>query len=143
MKRTVATTLTAALPLSALLWLSGTVPLHLALGGVALVVFFVALSGFLALRALGLAINEAVANRRPRNVAHQFERDAVLLGEAALFGGREDRAIGQRQESDPDRSHLRLSSFCFPSRSSAAVSKAWAISEMRMLCRIAVPRSSA
>src|SRR5437899_6451327 len=55
MKRTVATTLATALPLSALLWLSGAVPLHLALGGVALVVFFVALSGFLALRALGLA----------------------------------------------------------------------------------------
>ena len=52
MKRTVATTLAAALPLSALLWLSGAVPLHLALGGVALVVFFVALSGCLALRAL-------------------------------------------------------------------------------------------
>jgi hypothetical protein len=55
MKRTVATTLAVAAPLSALLWLSGAVPLHLALGGVALVVFFVTLSGFLALRALGLA----------------------------------------------------------------------------------------
>src|SRR3989475_8586847 len=55
MKRTLATTLAAAAPLSALLWLSDAVPLHLALGGVALVVFFVALSGFLALRALGLA----------------------------------------------------------------------------------------
>ncbi len=55
MKRTVATTLILALPLSALLWLSGAVPLHLALGGVTLVVFFVTFSGFLALRALRLA----------------------------------------------------------------------------------------
>src|SRR5438105_3938941 len=55
MKRTVATTLVLALPLSALLWLSGAVPLHLALGGVTLVAFFVTFSGFLALRALGLA----------------------------------------------------------------------------------------
>src|SRR3989442_7124727 len=55
MKRTVATTLVLALPLSALLWLSGAVPLHLALGGVTLVVFFVTFSGFLALRALRLA----------------------------------------------------------------------------------------
>jgi hypothetical protein len=55
MKRTVATTLVLALPLSALLWLSGAVPLHLAFGGVTLVVFFVTFSGFLALRALRLA----------------------------------------------------------------------------------------
>jgi hypothetical protein len=55
MKRTVATTLVLALPLSALLWLSGAVPLHLALGGVTLVVFFATFSGFLALRALRLA----------------------------------------------------------------------------------------
>ena len=55
MKRTVATTLVLALPLSLLLWLSGAVPLHLALGGVTLVTFFVAFSGFLALRALRLA----------------------------------------------------------------------------------------
>ena len=55
MKRTVATTLILAPPLSALLWLSGAVPLHLALGGVTLVVFFVTFSGFLALRALRLS----------------------------------------------------------------------------------------
>jgi hypothetical protein len=55
MTRTVGTTLILALPLSALLWLSGAVPLHLALGGVTLVVFFVTFSGFLALRALRLA----------------------------------------------------------------------------------------
>ncbi|HEX6528902.1 MAG TPA: hypothetical protein VF004_03725 [Burkholderiales bacterium] len=55
MKRTVATTLVLAAPLSALLWLSGAVPLHLAVGGVTLVTFCVALSGFLALRALRLA----------------------------------------------------------------------------------------
>src|SRR5882762_2501493 len=55
MKRTVATTLILALPLSALLWLSGAVPLHLAFGGVTLVTFFVTFSGFLALRALRLA----------------------------------------------------------------------------------------
>jgi hypothetical protein len=55
MKRTVATTLVLALPLSALLWLSGAVPLQLAFGGVTLVVFFVTFSGFLALRALRLA----------------------------------------------------------------------------------------
>ena len=95
------------------------------------------------MRALDLAIDEPVADRRPRDVAHQFKRDAVFHGEAALLRGGKDRAIGQRQESDPDRRHLGLSSFCFPSRSSAAVSKAWAISEMRLLCRMAVPRSSA
>src|SRR5467141_1438852 len=55
MKRTIATTLVVALPLSGLLWLSGAVPLDLALGGVTLVVFFVTLSGFLFLRALRLA----------------------------------------------------------------------------------------
>src|SRR5689334_13536286 len=55
MKRTIATTLVIAVPLAALLWLSGAVPFHLALGGVTLVAFFVALSGFLALRALDLA----------------------------------------------------------------------------------------
>ena len=55
MIRTAATTLAAAVPLSALLWLSGAVPLHLAIGGVALMVFFVMLSGHLALRVLGLA----------------------------------------------------------------------------------------
>lgn len=55
MKRTVATTLILAPPLSALLWLSGAVPLHLAFGGVTLVAFFVTFSGFLALRALRLA----------------------------------------------------------------------------------------
>src|SRR5258708_16224165 len=55
MKRPLATTFAAAAPLSALLWLSGAVPLHLALGGVTLVVFFVTLSGFLVLRALRLA----------------------------------------------------------------------------------------
>jgi hypothetical protein len=55
MKRTVATTLMLAPPLSALLWLSGAVPLPLALGGVTLIVFFVTFSGFLALRALHLA----------------------------------------------------------------------------------------
>jgi len=55
MKRTVATTLVIALPLTALLWLSGAVPFHLALGSVTLVVFFVTLSGFLALRAVGLS----------------------------------------------------------------------------------------
>src|SRR5437899_1076445 len=55
MKRTLATTLAAAAPLSALLWLSGALPAHLALGAVTLVVFFVTLSGFLALRALDLA----------------------------------------------------------------------------------------
>ena len=55
MKRTVATTLILALPLSALLWLSGAVPLHLAFGGVTLVAFFVVFSGFLVLRALRLA----------------------------------------------------------------------------------------
>lgn len=54
MKRTVATTLVLALPLSALLWLSGALPLAHALGGVMLVVFFVMFSGFLALRALRL-----------------------------------------------------------------------------------------
>lgn len=43
------------MPLSALLWLSGAVPLPLAFGGVTLVVFFVTFSGFLALRALRLA----------------------------------------------------------------------------------------
>ena len=55
MKRTVATTLILAPPLSVLLWLSGAVPLHLALGSVTLFVFFVTFSGFLALRALRLA----------------------------------------------------------------------------------------
>jgi hypothetical protein len=55
MKRTIATTLLIALPLSGLLWLSGALPVHLALGGVTLVVFFVTLSGFLFLRALRLA----------------------------------------------------------------------------------------
>ena len=55
MKRTVATTLILALPLSVLLWLSGLVPLPLALGSVTLVTFFVTFSGFLALRALRLA----------------------------------------------------------------------------------------
>jgi hypothetical protein len=55
MKRTVATTLVTAVPLSALLWLSGAVPFHFALGGVTLVVFFVTLSGFLALRAFKLS----------------------------------------------------------------------------------------
>src|SRR5574341_588405 len=55
MKRTAATTLMFAPPLATLLWLSGAVPLHLALGGVTLVTFFVAFSGFLALRALRLA----------------------------------------------------------------------------------------
>lgn len=55
MKRTVATTLILAAPLSALLWLSGAVSLPLAFGGVTLIVFFVTFSGFLALRALRLA----------------------------------------------------------------------------------------
>ena len=54
MKRTVATTLLTAVPLAALLWLSGAVPFHLALGGVTLVLFFVTLAGFLALRAFAL-----------------------------------------------------------------------------------------
>src|SRR5437773_1323348 len=55
MKRILATTFAAAAPLSALLWLSGAVPPHLAIAGVALLVFFVTLAGFLALRALRLA----------------------------------------------------------------------------------------
>lgn len=55
MKRCIATTLIAAAPLSALLWMSGAVPLHLSLGAVTLVVFFVVLSGSLVLRALELA----------------------------------------------------------------------------------------
>ena len=55
MKRTIATTFLIAVPLSGLLWLSGAVPVHVALGGVTLVVFFVTLSGFLVLRALRLA----------------------------------------------------------------------------------------
>ncbi|HEY3074818.1 MAG TPA: hypothetical protein VGJ74_06565, partial [Burkholderiales bacterium] len=55
MKRTLATTLLLALPLSALLWLSGAVPVHFALGAVTLFVFFVTFSGSLALRALKLA----------------------------------------------------------------------------------------
>src|SRR5436190_9755686 len=55
MKRTVATTFVTAVPLSALLWLSGAVPLPLALGAVTLLVFFVTLSGDLALRAFNLA----------------------------------------------------------------------------------------
>lgn len=55
MTRTVGTTLILAVPLSVLLWLSGAVPLPLAFGGVALIVFFVTFSGFLALRALRLA----------------------------------------------------------------------------------------
>ena len=55
MKKTAATTLAAAAPLAVLLWLSGDVPLHLAIAGVALIVFFVMLSGHLTLRVLGLA----------------------------------------------------------------------------------------
>jgi hypothetical protein len=55
MKRTLATTLAAAVPLSALLWLSGAVPAPLAFGATTLIVFFVALSGTLALRALDVA----------------------------------------------------------------------------------------
>ena len=55
MKRCIATTLIAAAPLSALLWLSGALPLHRALGAVTLFAFFVVLSGSLALRALRLA----------------------------------------------------------------------------------------
>src|SRR6267143_4845427 len=51
MKRTVATTLVLALPLSALLWLSGAVPLHVALGAMTLFVFVVMGSGLLLLRA--------------------------------------------------------------------------------------------
>ena len=49
------TTCQTALPLSALLWLSGAVPAHLAFGAVTLNVFFITFSGFLALRALRLA----------------------------------------------------------------------------------------
>ena len=52
MKRTLATTLASAVPLSALLWLSGAVSAWLAFGAVTLVVFFFVLSGDLALRAL-------------------------------------------------------------------------------------------
>lgn len=55
MKTTVATTLVLAVPLSALLWLSGAVPLPLAFAGVTLIVFFVTFSGCLVLRALRLA----------------------------------------------------------------------------------------
>src|SRR5438552_9495357 len=55
MKRTIATTFLIAVTLSGLLWLSGAVPVNVALGGVTLVVFFVTLSGFLVLRALRLA----------------------------------------------------------------------------------------
>lgn len=61
MKRTLATTLTAAVPLSALLWLSGAVPLHVAFGAVVLLAFFVTLAGSLALRALHLADLPAAA----------------------------------------------------------------------------------
>ena len=95
------------------------------------------------MRALDLAVDEAVADRRPRDIAHQFERDAVLLGEPALLRRCQNGAVGQRQESDPDWGHAGLSSLSFPSRSSAAVSNAWAISAMRLFWRIAVPRSSA
>ena len=95
------------------------------------------------MRALDLAVDQPVADRRPRDVAHQLEREAMLLGEPALLRRDENRAVGQRQESDADRGHLGLSSFCFPSSSSAAVSSAWAMSAMRLPWRIAVPRSSA
>jgi hypothetical protein len=81
MKRTVATTLVLALPLSALLWLSGAVPLHLALGGVTLVVFFVTFSGFLVLRALRLADLPASAAW----VAGVFASALVLYALVAWF----------------------------------------------------------
>ncbi len=55
MKRTLATTLAAAVPLSALLWMSGAVSAPLAFGAVTLFGFFVVLSGELALRALEAA----------------------------------------------------------------------------------------
>jgi hypothetical protein len=61
MKRTLATTLVAAVPLSALLWLSDAVPALLAFGAVTLVAFFVVLSGILALRALHVADPSAPA----------------------------------------------------------------------------------
>jgi len=82
MKRCIAATLVAAAPLSALLWLSGAVPLHLALGGVTLVAFFVALSGSLMLRILHLADLPAAAVW----VAGVFASSLALYALVAWFG---------------------------------------------------------
>ena len=81
MTRTVGTTLILAVPLSVLLWLSGAVPLPLAFGGVTLVVFFVTVSGFLALRALRLADLPASAAW----VAGVFATALVLYALVAWF----------------------------------------------------------
>jgi hypothetical protein len=51
MRRIVSATVIAALPLSGLLWLSGAVPIHLALGAMTLFVFAVMSAGFALLRA--------------------------------------------------------------------------------------------
>ncbi len=64
-----------------LLWLSGAVPLPLAFGGVTLVVFFVTVSGFLALRALRLADLPASAAW----VAGVFATALVLYALVAWF----------------------------------------------------------
>lgn len=81
MTRTVGTTLILAVPLSVLLWLSGAVPLPLAFGGVTLVVFFVTVAGFLALRALRLADLPASAAW----VAGVFATALVLYALVAWF----------------------------------------------------------
>jgi membrane protein CcdC involved in cytochrome C biogenesis len=53
MRRTVSATLIVALPLAGLLWLSGAVSIHAAVGAMMLLVFIVLSAGFLLLRAAG------------------------------------------------------------------------------------------
>src|SRR6267378_4219234 len=85
MKRTVATTLILALPLSALLWLSGAVPLHLAFGGVTLVTFFVTFSGFLALRVVAAPRSQGDGGARRLRAG---DDDVVPRGRSGARGAR-------------------------------------------------------
>ena len=89
-------------------------------------------------RRLDLPRNQPVAHCRPRQVADQRQVEVMLLGEAALFGRDQDCAVGQRNEGDRQRGHLRP-----PSSRTLAVISASAMSPSRRLWFIAVVRSKA
>ena len=76
---------------------------------------------------------QAVADVRPRGLAHESKIEAFFGGEAAFRGDHQAGAIQQRHEADND----------FHRSSPAAVITAWAISMTRLLSLMAALRSSA
>jgi len=62
------------------------------------------------MRGVGMAVKQAVAHRRPAEIANQFDLESVRRGESSLARQNRQGGVDQRQETDPDAVERHLSS---------------------------------